>query len=299
MNRPHRSLRRPLQTRPIRLTERDRQILETIYTFDGLMSRRQIDRLFFTGQGRSQPRQRLHALYQHGYLDRPGREAAHRVPAGEHLYWLAARGAEVVAGPAASRRRKRSLAQVEHDLAVNDFRIDVSQACSQSPLLDLDYWLAESTFRAEPDTVLCLDRTGEERPRQIIPDGFFTVHRQAQQPDSLEEFAFLLEIDMATHPNPRFEREKVRAGIAYLESEAYRERFGLDYGRWLVVTTSERRLLHLKHAAERAGGDGLFYFTTFAQLSPATVLTAPIWQRAGSDEKTAIIPDVQASSHFA
>ncbi|MCI0648012.1 MAG: replication-relaxation family protein [Chloroflexi bacterium] len=285
------------------MTERDRRILETIHAFDGMMSRRQLDRLFFSGQGRTQARQRLHALFSHGYLDRPSAAEIHRVPMGEHVYWLAARGAEVVAGlqglalPIFTWRKKQSLARVEHDLAINNFRIDVHAACRRSPLLSLGHWIPEGAFRAEPDTAVYQDETGEERARQVIPDGFFTIRRQAQQrPDKVEEFAFLLEVDMATHTNPRFAREKVRAGVAYLHSPAYRKRFGLGYGRWLVVTTGERRLAHLKHVAERVGGSSLFYFTTFDQVSPATVLAAPIWQAAGGNEQVAIIPEAQVIS---
>ena len=46
----------------MRLTERDKEMLEAIHAFDGMMSLRQIDRLFFSGKGRTQPRQRMRTL---------------------------------------------------------------------------------------------------------------------------------------------------------------------------------------------------------------------------------------------
>ena len=107
---------------------------------------------------------------------------------------------------------------------------------------------------------------------------------------------------MATHSNPSFERNKVRAGLAYLTSEAYERRFGLRYGRWLVVTTSEPRLEHLLGQTERAGGKELFYFTTFdllaeaAEISRTGVLTEPVWLVAGSRTLTALIPNANVKA---
>jgi hypothetical protein len=50
---------------------------------------------------------------------------------------------------------------------------------------------------------------------------------------------------------------------------------------------------------ERGGGSGLFYLTTFEQLSAETVLTAPVWQLAGSDTPTSIIPRADHTPHGA
>ena len=60
----------------------------------------------------------------------------------------------------------------------------------------------------------------------------------------------------------------------------YRQRYGTDKGRVLTVTTGERRLANLKSITEDAGGRKKFWFTTFAQVSPETVLTDRIWQVA-------------------
>ena len=82
----------------MRLTDRDRQILETIHAFDGMMSLKQIDKLFFSGLGRSQPRARMHTLTQNGYIAQPSQKTRHRVPLGETIYWLNSKGAALVAG---------------------------------------------------------------------------------------------------------------------------------------------------------------------------------------------------------
>lgn len=281
----------------MRLTRRDRHILETIHAFDGLLSLRQIDRLFFSGNGGTWPRERMRQLFDHGYVNMPVAGDLHRVPLGETVYFLDAQGAALVAGLRGEDirefawRRKLRWAQIAHDLAVGDFRIAVMEAAELLPSMQLHSWMAEGAFWSDPDRVNYKTQSGARRTRQVRPDGYFTLRRPApERIGQVEELAFLLEIDMGTEDNPRFAREKVRPGVAYIGSDAYQRRFGVNYGRWLVVTTGTRRLQNMKAQTERAGGEGLFYFTTFEAVTPDSVLTAPIWYLAGEGAPVSMIP---------
>lgn len=274
----------------IRLTGRDIRILEGIHTHGGLLSLRQIDRLFFTGKGSAHPRQRMGKLFVNHYVAMPSPSELHQVPYGETVYWLDERGAEVVAGLYGERlktfdyRRDIRWSLVTHDLRVNDVRIAVTQACERDEGLELQHWIGESVFRARPDMVTYAGERGHQQRRRIIPDSFFHITRD----DS--DYAFLLELDMATEHNPRVGRTKILPGLAYLGSEAYRERFGLQYGRWLFVTTGERRMHNMRAQARRLGARGEFYFTTFEQLTPETVLREPIWLMPDRDAPISLIP---------
>lgn len=277
---------------PIRLTERDKRILETIHAFDGVLSLKQIDRLFFSGHGRSQPRARMRQLFDSGYVNAPNKTTIHRVPAGETVYWLSRQGAAIVAGLQGetlhrfSWRPQPRFALLQHDLALNDVRLAVMQACQNDERLTLQRWIPESDLFAFPDTVEVPQGRRRPQKRQVRPDGFFVVTRRGDR----YPFAFLLEMDMATKDNPRFSREKVEPGQVYLKSEAFRRRFGLRYGRYLVVTTGERRLANMKAEAERVGAKGLFYFTTYTAISAETVLHRPIWQLAGETTLRTMLP---------
>jgi len=275
----------------IRLTNRDKRILETIHAFDGMMSLKQIDRLFFSGRGGTWPRERMRDLLNHGYVNMPDEANVHRVPMGETIYYLDNKGAELVAGLNGESakdfnwRRKPRWSLIAHDLAVNDFRIDVMLAAHKSRSLTLHRWVPESEFWSFPETVEYKTAHSKSKKRKVIPDGFFTVRQpHVSQPRMMEELAFLLEIEMGTEDNPRFAREKVRPGVAYQKSQAYQERFGVDYGRWLVVTTSEQRLNNMKTQTERAGGSGQFFITTFERSSVEAVLPKPIWLLAGTNQ---------------
>ena len=119
--------------------------------------------------------------------------------------------------------------------------------------------------------------------RNIRPDGFFVL----ETPDHY--IRYLLEIDRSTEDNPRFFREKILPGLAYIGSEVYKERFGHHSGRCLVVTTGERRMRNMLRQARRAKAKGLFYFTTYNKISVSSMLFSPIWHRVDRDESMPLL----------
>jgi hypothetical protein len=265
----------------MRLTERDKRILEAIHAYDGMLTDDQIQALFFTGKTQMQGRTRL--LFQHGYLNRPDRRQRASLP--YMIYWLTERGAAFVAGLAGqdlaefSWRREPKWATVEHDVAVNDVRIGVVNACHDNPHFTLDEWIPQSEFWRSPDRVTYSEVNGQKRTRYVRPDGYCCLTLQGKQ------FRLLWEIDRRSEDNPRWVREKVYPGIAYMHSETYKQRFGYYKGRILTVTTGERRALNMKRQTERAVGESarFFWFTTFDKVASNPILTAPMWWRGGEE----------------
>jgi hypothetical protein len=276
--------------RPMKFTERDRHILEAIHAFDGMLGAQQIMKLFFESWRTT--RERLSKLYQNGYIARPDRRQRAGLP--DMIYWLTEKGAEIVAdleGQELDKFKWRCEPKrtIVHDLAVNDFRIAVIKACKMQTHLILEQWIPESEFRAYPDEVSYSDASGKILKKKIIPDGAFVVNVSVKKYTS----RLLLEIDLKTEDNPRFAREKMLPGLAYLRSKVYERRFGYKSGRWLVVTTSMRRLMNMKRQAERdLGRDAVvFHFTIFDQLKSEMLLTEPIWFQGGSDAPVSLFKD--------
>jgi hypothetical protein len=268
----------------MRLTERDTHILEAIHAYDGILSFSQIQRMFFTGK--SQAEERLKLLYQNKFLNRPDESQRRRLT--EMIYWLDRNGADLIAskqgiplGELGWRQDPRWF-QVDHDLAVNDFRLTLQKTLSQTTNVTMETWIPESEFWAYPDTIT-YSYNGHSIKRKIIPDGFFVLSH-----DKLR-IRYLLEIDRSTEDNPRFLREKILPGLAYLKTQAYETRFGHRSGRWIVVTTGERRLKNMLLQAKHAKAEGLFYFTTFPQITGEKLLSAPIWHRADREEPVPLI----------
>ena len=307
---------------PMRFQARDGQIIETIYEFDGVMAKRQLKRLFWAGSSERAMEKRLSLLYHNGYLDWPGMGQWRSEPIPEPVCWLGWKGALWLAGQRGAsveppeklnesqlRRLERALreaglrwvreprwSQLPHDLAINDVRIELVSALDELPQLTLERWVTEGAFAAEMDVVAYTinGQSGGARPRKrgVRPDGYFVIYdRERAARGQPARARFLLEVDNTTHDLASFGREKVLPGIAYLKDPAYELRFGVNAGRWLVVTLgTERRLRSLMDRARQVGGAdaGLFWFTTFRELAAANPLCAPIWRQAGRDEPFAL-----------
>lgn len=274
------------------LTQRDGRILEHIHEYDGFLADYQVKELEFTGLRQAQDR--LGKLFHNGYLNRTNRYG--RASSGAMIYWLTRKGAMHVATSTGVRfeefvwTKTLPVSLVQHNLLVNDFTLILQQACPLAQYLSLQYWVNESVFRTDPDRVEYVALSGKKASRNLIPDRFFVVARQGKERPFYSRL--LLELDVATHPNKRFADHKVLPGLAYLRSETYLRRFGSNTGRWLVVTTSDTRLGFLKETTERVAGSDArtWYFTTFEQVTPETVLTGDIWQPGGSEERVSLFP---------
>lgn len=291
-------------------TRRDLAIIEAVYAFRALTTP-QIEALLFHGNpSQFQPtarqpqsgrtnrcRHRLKVLYHYGYLHREELPVPLSYGRKPLVYFLDKRGKETLCrwyglDPQEIdwEPRLNTVGEpfIEHLLQTNDIRVAVTVA-AQRHSFTLATWLDDRTLRkAQNRDYVLLHGPKGTRPRRVavVPDGYFHL----QNP----EFHFVLETDRRTVVG-QYSRwggkdwsRKVRAYIAYFTPPApgqpsiYEQRFGTSKLRVLTVTTGPTRLENLKHITEQAGGRDRFWFTTFDQLTPQTVLTEPIWQKAGA-----------------
>ncbi|MCH7662277.1 MAG: replication-relaxation family protein [Chloroflexi bacterium] len=302
---------------PLRIQSRDVELMQTIHDYDGVLARRQIKQLFWPDKSAQAMEARLSKLYHNAYLDWPDEHQRRIRPIPEPLVWLGWRGALTISGnngdgieyPTSEnenqmrtlqvRLRKHGMRwlrepnwnQVRHDLVVIDFRIAVEQSLKKNSQLSLERWIPESVFRANTDRIKFSVKGNNgktyQRTKGVVPDGFFTIADTKRKANGQPHRArFLLEVDMATHDNPSFGIEKAAAGAAYIQSRAYRDRFGVNAGRWLVVTTGETRMQNLmRQTKQKASMNAkLFYFTTRDSLQNRDPLTHPIWWQVDKEQ---------------
>lgn len=300
----------------MRFQARDGTILQTLYTYDGVLARRHLKGMFWPTASWQAMERRLSLLYHNGYLDWPDTEQRRTKPIPEPVVWLGWRGALYVAGQADAhvkppanagenqlrlldkRLRERGIRwqreprwiQLAHDLLAVDFRLAVEAAVAAMSAVSLETWIPEGIFLSDMDVVDFTYKGKDGKTRRgrkgVRPDGYFIlIDHQRKARGNPARARFLLEVDNATHPHERFMREKLAAGLAYVRSPAYKVRFGYNAGRWLVVCPGERRMQNLKRQAEIVAGKdaALFYFTTMDQVKPETVLREPIWHRGGDN----------------
>jgi hypothetical protein len=281
------------------LTDRDVRVLEHIHEYNGLLCAEQVMTLEFSGL--YQTKDRLSKLFHNGYIWRTSR--AGQLSCGTMVYWLDKKGADTVAQARGQElgsikfKSTLSWGSVRHELLGNDFTLIMIEACRAADDFEFSHYVSERNFRDDHDRVQLPD--GKDKTRGVIPDGFYLIQRpDRSNPDRVFQARLLLEIDLSTHPNKVFGRDKVIPGTIYVtQSEAYQQRFGDPGsdrgvgGRWLVVTTSDKRIDFLKATTERAAGENAFiwYFTTLERVTAESVLTQPIWRQGGHQRMVSLL----------
>lgn len=301
----------------MRFQDRDGEILKAIYKYGGMLSRSQLKSLFWPDATNRAMNKRLTPLGDDNYICSPTSEQYRTKPIPEPIVWLDARGILYLAGQEGNHveepatfgesqmrqlettlrnfgirwLREPNWNQIPHDLKLIEIRLAVEKATTDNPKFTLEYWIPEREFRSRPDKVE-FDLKGKHFSRRMIPDGYFVIadeERRVRQ----ESFRarFLLELDMGNEDNPRFEAEKIAAGAAYLKSPEYKERFGVNAGRWLIVTTGETRLKHIMERTANSAGESasLFLFSTMKHVLATNPLLSPIWMRVGRWEPQALL----------
>lgn len=303
---------------PMRFQARDAEMLQAIQKYDGVLARRQVKDLFWKDANVKTMERRLTLLLRNAFLNMPTLEQRRIYPIPEPVVFLGWRGIlyltrqleiEIADPPTVNENQLRKLesrlrtlgvhwqreprwSQLSHDIALNDFRMSVEEAVSYWPSLEIEEWIPESQFLSNMDVVKMRNRS-----KGVRPDGFFVlVDHMRLIHNSPAKARFLLEFDNSTHPVSRFGRDKAIPGMAYIRSRAYKDRFGFNSGRWLVVCRSQQRMLHLKAETEKVLGKNAchFFFTFMGKVAANSVLTSPIWLCGGSDDRVKLFHNIGA-----
>lgn len=280
-----------------RMTQRDKEVVKAVYTHRALTTP-QIEILLFPpdngqvhGTKTSRARHRLKLLFHYGYLfrdEQPTKLSAGKKPL---VYLLDRKAIPLLASEYgvfeedidwSPRNNKLAQRFLDHLLSMNDVRIAIEVGAGKQGI-QLLHWLDEKTLKSREmkDSVEITGSEGQITKATIVPDGYFALT------DGVYDYHNLLEIDMGTETgisdkfNRRTFARKIRGYLAYYDSGKYAKKYGATAMTVLTVTTGQARMSNLKKIAERLDGDEMFWFTTFDQVSPETVLTVPIWTVAG------------------
>lgn len=286
------------KTMRLGMTERDRRILEDIYLYGGVLTTHHIQALEFAGLQERQRQERLGRLFHNGFLNRTSK--AGMAYCQTMVYWLTAQGAQEVAQtldqPEVMKQYVKfpKFAEILHDMKIVDIFLVLKQACERTNgEFDIQEWVWERELRRDPPQVEFTTLDGQLAQHEVVPDGFVVVNRRvADRQDGFFQSRLLLEVDLSHHSNKKFARDKVLPGTAWIHSKAYQQQYGRKGGRWLVITKSEEREEYLMKTTVQAAKDNavLWYFTTFERLNAETILTEPIWYRAGERSPVALFP---------
>ena len=265
---------------PFQLTSRDLDILRAVARYRFLHSghiRRLID------GSEKNIANRLKALFEHAYLDRPECQYDFYRPGGGSslaVYALADKGARLLAQRDglvfgehvswAHKNRQVGRPFLEHTLAIADFAIALSVDVAANPDLDL---LDGATLLAR---LPAATRDLAKPWRLSVPVMFQSArHTIGVEPDYAFSLGvpaagrrgnFLVEIDRGTMPIERSDlrqtsiMRKVLAYNAVWQSKLHTSAFGWRNFRVLFVTSSSERADNMKQALARSGGSSPLFW---------------------------------------
>lgn len=288
----------PLSKNPI-ATARGRAFLNTLLDY-GLLSYDQVQTLFFSkSDARADTRTRrygvsstvinwLYAFEKSGYIVLSNHAETARF-SNLRVCWLSRTGAKTLADEMKTtvkalhwQKPHSRLTQIPHDLMANTLRIRLISAMTGQPLCSLVEWLSGRLLAADSDTIeytLPVDGRMVKKARRIVADSF-CILRIGETTTR-----YSIEVDNSTLTQTRIMKEKIYAGVAYIQSLQYKRRYGENRGRWLFVMESERRMKNLQETVVNELGKvkaATFYFTTMAAIQARDVFFDPIWFLGGA-----------------
>lgn len=291
------SYRRVDSPPPMRMTLRDRAIVQAVYEHR-LLSAPQIEALFFQSarpRGRQTSCQRrLQLLFHHGFLDRIALPIVLGEGRAPYVYVLDELGATLVASQLGVDRaevdwqpKQNQVGHqfVTHTLAVNDFRVAIS-LLAEAGYFDVVEWISEAEFRTVSMRSRVPFRMRGARIMRNYPDGYFRL----ALPEAAQEAHFFLETDQGTMSNASWQ-EKVQAYKEFRLRGLSEMHFGTRNFRVLTPTTSRRRMRNLKRATEHAGGDHFFWFSCQDRVDiwEPTRILGSIWEIATQDGEFSLL----------
>jgi hypothetical protein len=294
---------------PLRLMARDVAIVETVYDCRAATTNH-VATAHFSPTTLTKCDERLRKLYHHGFLLRTEQPSSVFEPNKPLVYWIDRRGLELLAqirgvNPSEihwnPNQHKVGNQFLYHLLDTNTVRIAIRKAAETHGYTIID-WKNEEILRAEHknDIVTFINAQGNTQTTTVIPDDYFLLEKPLPEEHRSRILRLFVEIDRRTVTgeantssiSQRDWAHKIRAYLAYFRSDAYIKRYGSTAGRVLIVTTGEKRAQHLREITEKNDGKAKFWFTTFSQVRPETILTTPIWTVA-SWESTYSLTDTK------
>lgn len=278
-----------------RLTERDISLFEVLRLCRALTTH-QIQALFFPGPSGSRCRERLKFLSDEGFigrLEQPSLMSAGRLP---FVYIPKLAAIRVLAA-----RQQCDVASIEwngkpltadylflaHILDIAEVYIQLCRG-AQMHGFTVEEWLNDLTLKRRNmvDRFEVEDLEGGIYTASLVPDASFVITTKERS------FRFLLEVDKGTETLKTI-GEKFLKYRNYFQPKqgpsVYEHRYGTSRGRVLIIAPSSTRLQALKRVCEEVGGRTRFLFGLLSELQTQDVYTAPLWQVAGSDERSCLL----------
>jgi len=262
----------------MRLTDRDKRVIEWVYLFRFLTGD-QIRLLEFENASKTACQRRLSLLYHNKYLSAIQKPTHAGYGSSKRVYCLSQRGKEVISfmhdgmDPKNIKWNKKNnqveIYFLEHTLAVNDVRVAFTVS-ARSLGYELK-WIPEWELKALKEKVRDPENPGKSLA--VTPDGYFILKGEGKVA------RFFIEADRATETNRRW-KDKIRGYVEYVNTGQYYKRYKAESLRVLTITTTQERLKNLLSTTMNVKGANFFWFTDKEKLKDKNIIKDNIWRRS-------------------
>jgi protein involved in plasmid replication-relaxation len=276
------------------LTSRDIAILQDVYAYRYLTTS-QLKRLHFPSEKTAW--RRLQILSELGFI-KPFTSPA--IP--ERIFYLNKKGAEIISVELQVpleelswnrlTRQPKDYYFLRHFLAINDFRILITQACEKSSLISLLGFIPEYMGEQTKDGYVKKLIRDKVNNLSHTPDAVFSLEKEGKPA------LFFLEIDRGTEIVSDPEKGLLKAVVFYLhywKSQHWHQYKAFLRGdfktfRTLIVTTSKQRVQHLREATSNysfydSRAKRFLWATTEKEITLDWIFE-PIWQSMDVNDPT-------------
>ena len=277
---------------PMRLTERDENIIVRCFQ-DKILSTSDLQTLFFGTKARCIYRLRI--LYSNYYLDRyffpvlmPYRGST------EALYTSGVKGNSIVSLLAdqdqnyvalkrrelmASMQSSSFLLTFRHLRTVNHIRIRFEKAFDKTDKWQQLRWIPERLLEDQ----FTITQYGQVRYAKIRADGFLTY----QHKPTCKIYSAFVEADLGTMSQKQI-TAKVQRYLHYFQTDLPYQKYGTQWFRVLMITTSQKRATLLWQTISRLT-TSIFWITNFEEMEKSSWLCQRIWFKAGQEGNYALL----------
>jgi len=289
--------KRAAAVQPVKLTDRDREIIRQVYRHRFLRSG-QIAAL--VGGSRQQVVRRLRLLFHHGYLERPRAQLRYFERNGpRHLaYGLGNKGGTllrrqfgVAVDPKSWNAKNHDIGRIylEHTLLVSEIMVSLEIACRQCGVT----LLYEDQLRHSVEKQPFKWRVEGKLKLGVVPDRVFALEYAGENGISQRAY-FFLEADRGTMPVIRknlVQTSFYRKLLAYESTwtnKIHQRQLGIPRFQVITVTTIPARVDSLLDACSRLKrGHGLFLFADRSVVDKSLFFEA--WLNGKTRQPTQLI----------
>jgi hypothetical protein len=283
---------RDAKVSPIRLTERDREIIRLIHRHRFLSSHQLVALI---GGSAQQLSRRLQLLFHNGFLERPRAQLQYYERHGSQsiVYGLGNKsGSLLQLNPAEWGEKNRAIGRMylAHALLVSDVMVSLELTCRQRGIR----LLHEDELNLPVETPLQWRvKLRDGTKLGVVPDCVFALEYTDQKGQAQRAYYFL-EADRGTMPVVRTKLSqtsfyrKLLAYEATWTNKVHQRHLGILRFRVLTVTTSAPRVKSLLDACSRLQrGHGLFLFADDSVLQKD--LLGAVWQCGKAATMSALV----------